>query len=1082
MSLQLPDSLLQKLDRYRTHVWRIKLTESLGAAALAVLTGYLLAFLGDRWWDVPSGARWLLWGAAAMACALIPWQLYRWIWCRRTHEQVARLLGHTAPAIGDRLLGVLELVHSDAEQARSPALCRAAVEQVAHDAADWDLPQHAPKSYHRRLAVSAGALGGIAVLLAVAVTPAAWNAWQRFLAPWSDLPRYTFAAVERLPGQMVVPHGEPFTLSVGLQADSWWRPHFGRGTLGGRMPIVANLAQDGYAFQLPAQLEPVRWQMRIGDATQWVELIPTVRPELTSLIAQIQLPDYLQRPNASQRDVRGGAISIVAGSRAQFTASVNRDLAAAMVNDQARTPTDRTISSPELPIDESKTLDFSWRDVLGLSSKEPFRLSITRSDDEAPVISCEGLARQQVVLDSQQLQFKVKVNDDFGIRRVGMEWQPIRMPGQSAGKPGEQMLAAGGAEQATMDVAGTFTATALGIEPQPLQLRLFAEDYLPGRERVYSSAYVMYVLNAEDHAIWLTEQLNKWHRQALEVRDRELQLYETNKQLRELSPEDLDQPETRKQIERQAAAEQTNGRRLTSLTGSGEDLIRQASRNPEFGVGHLEQWAEMLQILRDISSNRMPSVSDLLREAAQAPQVAANRRGPSAPAAGSIRRSLNGKPGQTEDPKGKLPPAAPQVVDAESNQQPPSQDDTEDEQKKKAGAGGLKLPVTTLAGDGKSKGKKNPPSPAGDKMEQAVERQRDLLAEFDRIANELNKILANLEGSTLVKRLKAASRQQLRIAGSISDMITAAFGRAESQLDESSRQSFRELSAEESTGSIKVSYIMDDLQAYFERRPFVRFRAVLDDMKKQDVVGNLRQLADELPKEHGLGIAQCEFWSDSLDRWAEDLVDPAGSGSCPGCKSSDSLPPSVVLEVLQILEGEVNLREDTRVTEQARTAVEKPEYGERSKGLAKRQETLGDRVAKVTERIRELPEGGKRFAYEINLLNAVHGVMGEAREILGRPDTGSLAVAAETEAIELLLQSKRINPKGGGGGGSSPGGGGGGTTTDSAIALLGKGANTKEVRQDRGVQHSSGTTGTVLPEEFRAGLDQYLNRLAEPEG
>ena len=42
---------------------------------------------------------------------------------------------------------------------------------------------------------------------------------------------------------------------------------------------------------------------------------------------------------------------------------------------------------------------------------------------------------------------------------------------------------------------------------------------------------------------------------------------------------------------------------------------------------------------------------------------------------------------------------------------------------------------------------------------------------------------------------------------------------------------------------------------------------------------------------------------------------------------------------------------------------------------------------------------------------------------------GAPAIAAETEAIELLLQAKRQSPKGGGGGGSNPGGGG---TADSA--------------------------------------------------
>jgi hypothetical protein len=108
--------------------------------------------------------------------------------------------------------------------------------------------------------------------------------------------------------------------------------------------------------------------------------------------------------------------------------------------------------------------------------------------------------------------------------------------------------------------------------------------------------------------------------------------------------------------------------------------------------------------------------------------------------------------------------------------------------------------------------------------------------------------------------------------------------------------------------------------------------------------------------------------------------------------------------------------------------------------------------------------------------------MGEAADILARPETGSPAIGAETEAIELLLQSKRINPKSGGGGGRTPGGGGTGTTNDSALALLGGGVNDKEVREDRGVAQSSGESGPTLPEEFRAGLDEYFNRLEKSSG
>jgi len=193
------------------------------------------------------------------------------------------------------------------------------------------------------------------------------------------------------------------------------------------------------------------------------------------------------------------------------------------------------------------------------------------------------------------------------------------------------------------------------------------------------------------------------------------------------------------------------------------------------------------------------------------------------------------------------------------------------------------------------------------------------------------------------------------------------------------------------------------------------------------------------------------------------------------------LPPSIVLEVLQILEAEVNLREETRVAEQAKAALAEDEYRDQANKLSETQDGLEDRVVKVTDRIRELPDGEVEFGYEIKLLETVAMVMNETTEILARPETGPPAIGAETEVIELLLQSRRINPGGGGGGGSTPGGGGGGTTLDTALALLGIGVNQKEVREDRSVNQSVGDSGRSLPDEFRAGLDEYFHRLEHPD-
>lgn len=173
----------------------------------------------------------------------------------------------------------------------------------------------------------------------------------------------------------------------------------------------------------------------------------------------------------------------------------------------------------------------------------------------------------------------------------------------------------------------------------------------------------------------------------------------------------------------------------------------------------------------------------------------------------------------------------------------------------------------------------------------------------------------------------------------------------------------------------------------------------------------------------------------------------------------------------------MNLREETRVAEQAKPAIRPEEHAKQSEQLAETQHKLGERTENVIDRIRALENGEEEFAKEIGLLRKVAEVMFDAKTILAQRDTGKPAIAAETEAIELLLQSKRINPKGGGGGGANPGGGGGGNTNDSALALIGSGTNEKEGREDHGVSQATGDSGPKLPEEFRSGLDEYFNRL-----
>lgn len=1083
--LQLPSSLRNQLDEFRRRVWTIKSIEAACGALFGVFISYLIVFCVDRVTETPSAVRLAIFLVAVASCAYVPIFLHRWIWCHRRMEQLARLLSRRYPSLGDQMLGVIELVRNEFEQNRSRALCEAAIQQVADVASKRDFTDAVPHPRHRLWAWLAAVPAAAALLLLAIFPAAASNAWARFAAPWRATERYTFTDVERLADRVVVPHGEATTIPVRLKDSSSWQPTQGTAQLGSQLPIKADLKDGQYAFALPPQIDGGKFQLRIGDAIQKTRVEPMLRPELTHVAAEIKLPDYLQRPESIHKDIRGGTVTVVNGSKTKLTATANRHLVDGHWTTVDQTDTAPTVAniagdtaiSPDVMVDGSRKIQFEWKDEFGLSGKEPLTIAINAREDEAPSLSCDDLPRQKVIIDLETLTFKVRAQDDFGIKVVGIEWTGVDKTAVAKIARGERILGAGGSDKELMELTGTFCAKTLEIEPQPLQVRLFVEDYLPGRSRTYSVPYLLYVMSAEQHSIWLTEQLSKWHRQSLEVRDREMQLHHTNQELRMLSPEEMDQPENRRRIEAQAAAEKANGRRLSGLVNGGEDLVRQAMRNPEFGVGHLEKWAEMLQILKDISGNRMPNVAELLKQSSQAPGATGAQQPPkpAGPMAGQNRANGSGGPPKTEE--GKPKPPVPTIADGESSQAGPKKNDGKPEEPSKSNPGSsrLTLPVTTVMGSGDNKPK--PPAPAAQKLDEAIKAQQDLLAEFDKIADELNKVLANLEGSTLVKRLKAASRKQYVVAGKIGEHVSGAFGQKNKPAGPL-KDAMDDLSKQEAASSQDVSMIMDDMQSYFERRRFQRFKTVLDEMRSQDAIGSLRQLGDDLKVETGLSIAQAEFWSDTLDRWADDLVDPACCGKCPGCKSKASLPPSIILEAMQILEAEISLREETRVAEQSKGAISTEEHQGRSKKLASTQDEISDRVAKLVVRIRELPESEENFGKEIALLNRVEVVMDEAAELLDQYNTGSKTMGAETEAIELLLQSKKINPKsGGGGGGSSPGGGGTGTTSDSALALVGSGVNEKEVREDRGVAQSSGESGAALPEEFRAGLDEYFNRL-----
>ena len=1117
--LALPVALRRQLDDFRATVRRVKGIEANCIALFGVLVAWLALFLLDRLTDTSVLARVGLYAGAIAACGVFPVAFYRWIWGTRGLDQLARLIARRFPSLGDQLLGVVELVRNTGEQARSRVLCEAAIGQVAEVTGCHDLRAALPRPRHRLWLALAAVPLVCACVLGLIVPAAAANAWQRFLAPWRHVERYTFARIDRLPETVVIPHGEPAELVVHLDAATAWRPARAKARIGGGGKIAAGLDGEAYALALPPQVSPSSLRLAVGDARQEVSLQPTFRPEITALSALVRLPDYLGIDAPITKGLRGGGLSVVKGSRVAVTATASRELASASIDGSEVRPQSSAIVAPEVLVEEPVDLSLAWKDRLGLSGSKPLTVSLVARDDEPPTITVDGLGGKGVLLDSETVRFTLQSRDDFGVKQVGLEWAGS----DEGGAHGEQILATGAPEADTLAAVGTFAPASLGIAPQTIQVRAFVEDYLPGRERIRSAPTTFVVMNSADHALWINDQIGRWRQQAAEIRDRELELLARNEQLEAMTAEELDAPESRKAIREQAAGERNNGRRLGRLAEAGGALVREAMRNPEFEAATLEELAGHVKAMEEMAAMRMPGVGELLQAAAEAPKGNADGQGsvqpsrpgePGKPGEGMAEasaqnqappqrvgedRGQGGKPaaGESKDPSS-LPPT-PQVVDREGSA---PRDGEERPQDSAAGGGGestLGLPTTTVGSfpGGKGQGGKSAQQPL---LAAAVEKQRQLIADFAAIARQLADVMARLEGTTFVKRLKAASRNELKVGQGLSAVVANAFGRPRGLAkDDTADKKVETATRGNDQVGERMSVLMDDLDAYAERRPQPAIRTVLEEMKALDVLGSLRQLSTEIPEETGLSIARSEFWSDTFDRWADELVPPPkdSQGSQGQSPPAENLPPEIVLEAMQILEAETNLREETRVAEQRRVGLGAGALKALAGGLSETQAALARRVGAMIDKLADMPDGPvrfdealqrmerdllpaadkpPRFAREIRLFQAVEGVMDEAAGILARPETGRRAIAAETEAIELLLQSQfGGGGGGGGGGGSTPGGGGSGSTRDSALARLGAGINARARLEAPEEDQAVGKSGRVLPEEFRDGLDAYFN-------
>ncbi|NJM36841.1 MAG: hypothetical protein HC845_02620 [Akkermansiaceae bacterium] len=556
----IPEELRLQLDDFRRHLWRVKIMEAIAAGIIGLLLSFLLVYGLDRIWQTPSWVRMvILLAGISLFAGFAPYWLHRWVWNQRRETQLARLIARRYPGLGDRLLGAIELQDQQGNlDTLSPRLREAAIQAVAIEVGKRKLDDALPPQRHRRWAFAALGLAGIATTAFIVTPRAGWNAFQRWLMPLSKTERYTFTRLENPPSYRAVAFGEAFEVDLRLAKDSDQAPGKALGRYGLQPSVETSLEDRNYHFIFPGQQDPGTIVFHIGDLRHELRVEPVQRPSVEAVTATIVSPDYLNIPSKTL-DLNTGVIRAVEGSKIRMDLTTNRPLATATFGPTKAQVTesetienlpfaplegklelsDRTARTPVFEVGATAfEIPFSWTDQLGLTGDAGFRLQIDAVRDAVPTIYLQGVEKQKVMLPEETIDFEMLVEDDFGIKQIGIEWTgQFTRPTDEIPAKGEIALSEGRPEEQRIIKPASFSPKVFGISPQKITLRGYGEDYFPNRGRVYSEPIILYVLTRDEHAQMLK---NKFDRAISELEDlarREQELLDENQRLEKLSGE-----------------------------------------------------------------------------------------------------------------------------------------------------------------------------------------------------------------------------------------------------------------------------------------------------------------------------------------------------------------------------------------------------------------------------------------------------------------------------------------------------------------------------------------------------------------
>ncbi len=624
LSVTLPEELRRQFDAVEKRLWRVETSIALGSIITGLAISLLALFISDRLWNTPKGLR-LAISLLGLAAILIPSGFWarRWVWQRRSFEDLSRLVQKRYRRLGDRLLGIVELANEQRHQSNfSPELYHAAIHQVAAEASQFDFCRSVSARPAKKIAI--GAAGALAcwLALALALPQASRNAFLRWAAPMAGIERYTLVQLNGLPKELIVPHGEPFLISGTVRYRSIWKPGRVTGQWLNLPKIVGAVDSGKIHLQIPGQVEDGALRVRVGDAVAEIKVTPVYRPSLRELTANIQLPGYLQYPDQTQT-VQSGSLQAVEGSRISFHGKTSRALTGAVMQPPGgevsllKITGDSFTSAPAQPQGIAEYV-FNWRDDLGLSNASPLRLSVAMQKDAPPMAELPDLPRESAMLFSDVLHIRAEASDDFGVRDLGLTWDVAADRPTADGYTSEVKIMTPSSHVKKAQKTFLWSPRTFGIPADStVELQGYARDYFPNRERSRTPAYHIRILSQEEHAELIRGELEDVMARMEEVTRLQEKIVANLHDLQ--GNEKLSESQKSEHIGQSKNDQLENSSHLDELSQRAASAVQEAMKNPLFTPDTIRKWSKSAQQWQQMAEEKMKDAASAMKAAQQSP-------------------------------------------------------------------------------------------------------------------------------------------------------------------------------------------------------------------------------------------------------------------------------------------------------------------------------------------------------------------------------------------------------------------------------------------------------------------------------